>query len=134
MFIVPYIQLIFGLEVAIRGLQKKEPFGARGKWAVTICLTIIGLLILANFLVANFDRAPNFCLTSLFWFVAHYSVGCFAMLTGIASTLLVCLVIVFVRLHRSTKIEVTERVAASRMVYYMALAIVSTVSASPPRF
>ncbi|KAM7198101.1 hypothetical protein V8F20_006346 [Naviculisporaceae sp. PSN 640] len=125
-FIVPYIQLVFGLEVAIRGLQKKEPFGKRGKWAVTICLTIIGLLILTNFLVANFDRAPNFCLTSLFWFVAHYSVGCFAILTGVASILIVCTVIVFVRLHRSTKIEVTERVAASRMVYYMALAVVST--------
>ncbi|KAM7204340.1 hypothetical protein V8F33_001642 [Rhypophila sp. PSN 637] len=125
-FIVPYIQLIFGLEVAIRGLQRKEPFGARGKWAVTICLTIIGLLILINFLVANFDRADNFCLTSLFWFVAHYATGCFAILTGIASTLIVCIAIVFVRLHRSTKIEVTERVAASRMVYYMVLAVIST--------
>ena len=130
MFIVPYIQLIFGLEIAMRGLQKKEPFSPRGKWAVTICLTIIGLLILANFLVANFDRAPSLCLKSLFWFVEHYSTACFALLTGIASTLLVCTVIVFVRLHRSTKIEVTERVAASRMVYYMALAVISTVSCS----
>ncbi|KAK3325517.1 hypothetical protein B0H66DRAFT_127310 [Apodospora peruviana] len=125
-FIVPYIQLVFALEITMRGLQKKQPFAPRGKWTVTICLTIIGLLILTNFLVANFDRSPNFCLTSLFWFVAHYSVGCFAVLVGITSTLLVCVVIVFVRLHRSTKIEVTERVAASRMVYYMALGAISS--------
>ncbi|KAK0615950.1 hypothetical protein B0T17DRAFT_361363 [Bombardia bombarda] len=124
-FIVPYTQLIFGLEIMMRGL-KKQPFAPRGKWSVTICLTIIGLLILTNFLVANFDRSPNFCLTSLFWFVGHYSTGCFALLTGICATLLVCTIVVFVKLHRSTKIEVTERVAASRMVYYMALGAISS--------
>ncbi len=95
---------------------------------MTICLATIGLLTLANFLVANFDRSPNFCLTSLFWFVAHYSVGCFALLTGIAAILLVCTIVVFVRLHRSIKVEVTARVAASRMVYHMALAVISVVS------
>ncbi|KAK3685498.1 hypothetical protein B0T22DRAFT_220115 [Podospora appendiculata] len=123
-FLAPYTQLVFGLETTMRGLRK-TPFAPRGKWSVTICLTIIGLLTLTNFLVANFDRSPNFCLTSLFWFVAHYSVGCFALLVGITSTLIACTVIVFVRLHRSIKIDVTERVAASRMVYYMALAAIS---------
>ncbi|KAK0728122.1 hypothetical protein B0T26DRAFT_639809 [Lasiosphaeria miniovina] len=124
-FVAPYTQLVFGIETAVRALRK-DPFAPRGKWTVSICLAIIGILVLANFLVADFDQSPNFCLTSLFWFVAHYSVGCFALLTGIVSSLIICLVVIFVRLHRSIKVEVTARVAASRMVYYLALAIISS--------
>ncbi|KAK3378446.1 hypothetical protein B0H63DRAFT_247591 [Podospora didyma] len=123
-FLAPYTQLVFGLEIAMRAL-KKNPFAPRGKWDVSICLFIISMLTLANFLVADFDQSPNFCLTSLFWFVAHYSVGCFGLLVGIVSTLLICAVVIFVRLHRSIEVEVTARVSASRTVYYLALAIIS---------
>lgn len=90
------------------------------------------MLLLANFLIASFDQAPNFCLTSLFWFVAHHAVICFGLLTTIATIVLTCVVIIFVRLHRSIIVEVTARVAASRMVYYLALAVISLVSHSHP--
>ena len=97
---------------------------------MTICSVIIGLLLFAMFLVADFDQSPNFCLTSLFWFVAHYSAACFGLLTTIAATLIACTVVIFVKLHSSINIEVTARVNASRMVYYLALAAISIVS--PP--
>lgn len=125
-FIVPYTQLVFGVEMAIRALRK-QPFAPRRKFNVSVCLSIIGMLALANFLVADFDRSPDFCLSSLFWFVAHYSVVCFGLLVAIVTVTLICSVIIFVRLHRSIKIEVTARVAASRMVYYMVLATISNV-------
>ncbi|OIW29899.1 hypothetical protein CONLIGDRAFT_575252 [Coniochaeta ligniaria NRRL 30616] len=130
LFIVPYTQLVFAAELALRGMRKK-PFAPRGKWTVTICLTTIGLLTLANFLVADFIRTNDFCFGSLFWFVAKYSVGCFAVLVAVASIILVCFFIVAVRLYRSIKIEVTERVCASRMVYYMALAFISNTFMIP---
>lgn len=126
LFIVPYTQLVFAVELALRGMRKK-PFAPRGKWTVTICLATIGLLTLANFLVADFIRTNDFCFGSLFWFVAKYSVGCFGILVAIASIILICFFTVAVKLYRSIKIEVTERVCASRMVYYMALAFVSNV-------
>jgi hypothetical protein len=129
-FIVPYTQLVFGVEIAIRALRKK-PFAPRGKYNASICLSLVGLLLLANFLIADFDRSPNFCLTSLFWFVAHYSVICFGLFIAIAAILLICTIMIFVRLHRSIKVEVTARVAASRMVYYLALAVISNVCSSP---
>lgn len=123
-FLAPYIQLVFAVEITMRALRK-EPFSPRGKWNVAICSAIIGLLVLAKFLVADFDQSPNFCLTSLFWFVAHYSGACFGLLTAIAVILVICLVVIFIKLSRSIEIEVTARVAASRMVYYLALAIIS---------
>jgi hypothetical protein len=124
---VPYTHFVFALELALRGLRRK-PFPPRGKWAVPICLAVIGLLTLTNFLVADFIRTQNFCFASLFWFVAHYAVLCFALLIAISSTILMCAVAVAAKLYRSINIEVTERVCASRMVYYMALAFVSNVS------
>jgi len=127
LFIVPYTQLVFAVELALRGMGK-QPFAPRGKWTVTICLTTIGLLSLTNFLVADFIRTQDFCFGSLFWFVAKYSVGCFAVLVTIVSIILACIVTVAVKLYRSIKIEVTERVCASRMVYYMCLAVISNVS------
>jgi hypothetical protein len=131
LFLAPYIQLVFGVEVAIRALRKK-PFAPRGKYNVSICLSIVGMLVLANFLVADFDQSPNFCLTSLIWFVSHYSIYCFGVLVGIIVFVLKAAVVIFVRLHRSLKVEVTARVAASRMVYYLALAGISNVRRPAP--
>ncbi|KAK2066505.1 hypothetical protein P8C59_000317 [Phyllachora maydis] len=129
-FLVPYIQLVFGVEMFLRGLRP-APFAPRGKRSVAICLVILGLGVLANFLVAAFDPAADLCLTYLFWFAAHWSWGCFALLTAIASILLICCIGIFLQLTRSTKIEVTERVAASRMVYYLAVAIISNAFMIP---
>lgn len=125
-FLAPYTHLVLGVEVAIRGL-KKQPFAPRGKFNVSICLSLIGMLTLANFLVADFDQTPNFCFSSLFWFVRHYAVLCFGLLVAITTISLSAAVAIFVRLHRSLKVEVTARVAASRMVYYLALAGISNV-------
>ncbi|KAL1889421.1 hypothetical protein Sste5346_008905 [Sporothrix stenoceras] len=129
-FIVPYIQLVFGVEFAIRGLRK-SPFPARGRYTTTICLIILGMLLLTNFLVADFIRSPDFCFASLFWFVAIYSRGCFAVLLAIDIILVLCTAIIFVRLTRSTKIDIAERISASRMVYYLALGILSNTLIMP---
>lgn len=126
MFIAPYTQLVFAVEITIRALRK-QPFGPRRRFNIPICLSLIGMLVLANFLVADFVRSPDLCLSSLFWFVLHYSVLCFGLLVVINSVLLICLVIIFFRLYRSIRIEETARVAASGMVYYLGLAIVSNV-------
>ncbi|CAK7223088.1 hypothetical protein SEUCBS140593_005120 [Sporothrix eucalyptigena] len=129
-FIVPYIQLVFGVEFAIRGLRKK-PFPERGRYITTICLIILGMLLLTNFLVADFIRSPDFCFASLFWFVAIYSRGCFAVFLAIDIILVLCTAIIFIRLTRSTQIDISERVSASRMVYYLALGILSNTLIMP---
>ncbi|KAK4103937.1 hypothetical protein N658DRAFT_513963 [Parathielavia hyrcaniae] len=123
-FIVPYTQLVFGVETALRALERR-PFPPRRKYNVPICLSITGMLLLSNFLISIFDRSPNSCLASLFWFVVHYSVICFGLFVAIATILSISTVVVFIRLHRSIQVEVTARVAASRMVYYLALAVIS---------
>ncbi len=124
---MPYIQLVFGLEVTIRGLRTK-PFCARGKWDVVICLVIIKISLVITGLVAFFIRAPNFCFASLFWFVAKWAEGAFILLTIIAVVLALCITLIYVKLTRCTTIETSERVGASRMLYYLVVAVLSNVS------
>lgn len=45
----------------------------------------------------------------------------------IAGTLIICIGIVFWRLHTSCSIHLVERDASSRMVYYLAFAVISIV-------
>ncbi|EGY17781.1 uncharacterized protein VDAG_01463 [Verticillium dahliae VdLs.17] len=129
-FIVPYIQFVFGLEVTSRALRQ-QPFAGRGKWTVAGCLAIVGTLLLVTFVVTLFIRPPNFCFGSLFWFVQRWKAGVFILLIVIAATLLVCTVIIAWRLHNNCQIDESERVAASRMVYYLTMAIISTVFMIP---
>lgn len=124
---VAYIQLVFGLETTFRGLRTR-PFAPRGKWAVPVCLGAVGLLLLATFLVAFFIKTPDFCFASLFWFVARYSIGCFGAFLGITVFLAKYAILIYIRLRRSTRIEASERVAASRLIYYMAFGVLSNVS------
>ncbi|CAJ2507898.1 Uu.00g090840.m01.CDS01 [Anthostomella pinea] len=128
--IVPYIQLVFGLEVTIRALRTR-PFPPRSKWDVSICLAVIKIMLLGTGLVAFFIPAPNFCFASLFWFVAKWAEGGFVLLLGIAVILVLCTVVLFLKLTRYANIETSQRVGASRMVYYLAVGVVSNALMVP---
>lgn len=125
-FIVPFLQLIFGLELTIRGLRTK-PFPKRGKWTVAICFAVWTTLLLVMGLVTFFVPSADFCFASLFWFVAKWAVGGFALFTLMSVVLIGCAIIIFVKLTRHSTIETSERVEASRMVYFLSVAILSDV-------
>jgi hypothetical protein len=125
--LVSFIQLIFGFETTFRGLRSRA-FQPRGKWDVPVCLAVVAALSLASFLIAFFVPTPDICFASLFWMVARYSTGCFAFFLFVTVFLAKYAIIIFIRLRRSHKIEVTERVAASRLIYYMVFGVVSNVS------
>ncbi|KAI5921383.1 hypothetical protein F4810DRAFT_702389 [Camillea tinctor] len=129
-FIVPYCQLVFGVEVTLRAIRKR-PFPPRGKWDVTICLATISVFLLITGLVGFFIEPPSFCFASLFWFVAKWAEGGFVLLLGIAVILAVCTVILSLQLTKNATIDPTQRVGASRMVYYLLLAVVSNALMAP---
>ncbi|KAJ3569269.1 hypothetical protein NPX13_g6143 [Xylaria arbuscula] len=129
-FIVPYVQVVFSIETASRALSS-YPFPPRSKWTVPICLTIVKIALLATGLVTFFIRAPNICFASLFWFVAKWAEGGFAILIGIVLTMVACAVTIYLKLTRCSMIEEDERISASRMIYYIALAIIPNVLMIP---
>ncbi|KAI2641715.1 hypothetical protein GGS26DRAFT_586111 [Hypomontagnella submonticulosa] len=129
-FIVPYIQLVFGLEVTFRSL-KSMPFPPRNKWNVPILLLVIKVLLGITGLVGVFIRPTNICFASLFWFVSKWAEGGFALLLIIVVILAICSIIIYLRLSRYSVIEDSERISASRMVYYLALAVLTNALIVP---
>lgn len=89
---------------------------------------VIKILLVITGLVAFFIRAPNFCFASLFWFVAKWAEGAVALFILIAVTLALCIAFLYVKLTRHSTIETSERVGASRMIYYLVVAVLSNVS------
>ncbi|KAI0138820.1 hypothetical protein BJ166DRAFT_473873 [Pestalotiopsis sp. NC0098] len=129
-FIVPFLQLIFGLELTLRGLRRK-PFPKRGKWTVAICFAVWTTLLLVMGLITFFIPSADFCFASLFWFVAKWAEGGFALFTLMSVVLIGCAIIIFIKLTRHSTIETSERVEASRMVYFLSVAILSDILVVP---
>ncbi|OAA66106.1 hypothetical protein ISF_03944 [Cordyceps fumosorosea ARSEF 2679] len=123
-FIVPYIQFVFGMETTVRAFRRRA-FDGFGRWTVSVCVALVVVALAATYAVTRVVQPPNFCFASLFWFVQRYRVECFGLFTAISGSLLLGSLITFVRLYRSSTGSVIERIAASRMVYYMAIGAIT---------
>ncbi|KAI8714337.1 hypothetical protein NCS52_01153400 [Fusarium sp. LHS14.1] len=124
LFITPFIQLVFGLELAIR-VTKPSIFPARGRWNVVACLVIIGLFLLVTFSITFAIQPPNFCFAGLFWYLHRYNLGCFGLLTAIVVSILIQCGVISFKLHTGSSMSFAMRDEASRMVYYMVIALLS---------
>ncbi|OAQ77524.1 hypothetical protein VFPBJ_07996 [Purpureocillium lilacinum] len=129
-FIVPYIQLVFGVETIQRAFRR-YPFPQRLKYTVPACLAIVVVGLIGTYVLTRFVLPPDFCFASLFWFVRRWALGCFVLTTTIASILLIGSVITLVRLYRTAGINETQRIAASWMACYMLLATATLAIMAP---
>lgn len=114
------------MEYTIRSVRKGFP--ARGKYNVPICLALIVLMLVATAIPTYVRRENDFCFASLVWFVSRYgTLGlslvvislCIAIKSGIT---------ILYRLNTLTTVDQRQRIAASRMVYYLVIEVVSLVS------
>ncbi|PVH73145.1 hypothetical protein DL98DRAFT_552800 [Cadophora sp. DSE1049] len=124
MFIVPYIQLVFGTECAIRSFRS-TPFQARGKWDVTICCGVVVLMLILTWIPSHIRPEPNACFASLIWFISKFGKLGFVMLTTVGALMIAAALTIFIRLSTVNLIDQHQRIAASRMVYYLVLGILS---------
>ncbi|UNI19030.1 hypothetical protein JDV02_005249 [Purpureocillium takamizusanense] len=130
LFIVPYIQLVFGVETIQRALRR-YPFPQRLRYTIPVCLAIVVVGLIGTYVVTRFVLPPEFCFASLFWLVRRWALGCFVLTTTIASVLLIGSIITLVRLYRTAGISETERIAASWMACYMLLATITLAIMTP---
>jgi hypothetical protein len=128
LFIVPFIQAIFGLECALRSLRK-EPFSARGKYSVPACCGTVALMLIGTWVYSHLVPEPNSCFATLVWYISRYGEESLILLSVSAGLMLFSAITIFVRLSMVTLIDKQQRIAASRIVYYNVLGIVSLVCA-----
>lgn len=127
-WIVANVLLVFGLETAARGFQRKR-FAPRGRWNTPICWSIVGVMFIFTWIPSKV-RPPkrDKCLASLIWWAAPWShlailLNSITIVVYVGTALAIGL-----QLFRSVKIRREDRIAASRMVYYLGIGIVLMVS------
>jgi hypothetical protein len=127
-FLLGYITLVFGVEMAIRSM-KSERFAPRGKWNAAICLGIVGFLTLLTWIPTIVFPMFNFCFGSLIWVVDRYKLGSIVLLGVIVISSLVLAAMISIQLMRTSDVDPNERISASRMCYY--LLVVALLYVSP---
>ncbi|KAH8821411.1 hypothetical protein F5884DRAFT_850642 [Xylogone sp. PMI_703] len=130
LFIVPYIQLVFGVECTIRS-TRALPFPPRRRYDIWICLGLVVLMLLGTWIPSHIHPERDFCFASLLWFISRFGMDAFILLSVCAVLILVCAVTIFFRLARGKSIDHDQRIAASRMVYYLVMAFVSLAFVIP---
>lgn len=125
-FLVPYIQLVFGLECAIRSFRTL-PFQARGRFDVSICIAVVMLMVAGTWVPSHINPEEDLCFASLMWFVTRFGVEGLVLLAAMAGLSTVAAIVIFYRLSTGSLIDQHQRIAASRMVYYLVLAVVPLV-------
>lgn len=121
------MSLVFGAETAIRGL-KSTRFSPRGQWTTKICLMVVGLMLLLTWIPTIVWQTPNHCFGSLVWYPIRYEFVALIILCVMLFFFLALTAIISIQLMRSTKVDPNERIAASRMCYYLVVASIIYVS------
>lgn len=127
-FAIGYITLVFGIETAFRSF-KQERFAPRGKWNTILCICVVAFFLLLTWIPTIAWPMLNRCFGSLIWFPMRYDLLTLVLLIVLVSLLLLLAAIIGIQLMRVADVDPNERIAASRMCYYLLLTAVIYVSA-----
>lgn len=97
---------------------------------MTICLGIIVLMLIGTWVPTHLFPEPNKCFASLIWFVSKFGKIGLILFSTTAGLFIISAITIFFRLSKATTVERDQRIAASRMVYYLVVGFVSVVSLS----
>ncbi|RKF83426.1 hypothetical protein GcC1_003031 [Golovinomyces cichoracearum] len=123
-FIVPYIQLVFGLECVIRSFRSL-PFQDRGKHDIKICCGVIILMLVVTWIPSQTLPESDICYASLLWYIPRHGKLGFIILSSTAGLMVICILNIFCRLSTVSLIDRHQRIVASRIVHYMMVGVVS---------
>jgi hypothetical protein len=126
-FLIGYITLVFGVEVAIRAFGR-ERFAARGKWNTTICVAVVSFMLLLTWIPTVAWPMSNTCFGSLIWFPMRYDLLLLIFLSVLVSSLLLLAALISIQLMRTPDLDHNERISASRMTYFLLVAALIYVS------
>lgn len=119
--------------MAIRAMRV-ERFPAKGKWTTTICIGAIAFLTLLTWMPTVAWPMYNRCFGSLIWFPMRYELLMLVLLVVLVSVFLLLAAIISIQLMRTSDVDPNQRIAASRMCYYLIMsALLYVCLAQMPR-
>ncbi len=86
------------------------------------------MLLIVTWIPSHIWPEPKTCFASLVWFISKFGKLGFVLLSITGGLMIVAALTIFTRLSTVNLIDQHQRIAASRMVYYLVLGILSLVS------
>lgn len=112
--------LVFGLETAFRSLRRVR-FPSRNRWHIPTAIAMIATMTFAAWATANVFPTRGKCLTGLIWWTARYAKLAVVLALGLLALYPASAVIITVQLVKTVTVDKAERIAATRVVYYLAV-------------
>jgi hypothetical protein len=131
-FLLGIITLVFGIDMAMRALRA-DRFAPKGKWTTTICVGFITFLTLMMWMPTVVWPMYNRCFASLIWFPMRYELLMLVVLVVLVGLFLILAAIISIQLMRTSDVDPNQRIAASRMCYYLIMSALLYVCCSPSR-
>ncbi|KAL8704951.1 MAG: hypothetical protein Q9201_001897 [Fulgogasparrea decipioides] len=123
LWIVPYTMLVFGLETTIRSLHNKH-FQHQRRRNVLLCVIAVIIMILVTWIPSLVSPSQGECPSSLSWWTARFAKLGLVIGSGILLTYVICLVVITTRLLRTTTLDRSQRIGATRIVYYLTVSAI----------
>ena len=110
---------------------KSDRFAPRGKWNTTICIAILSFLVVLTWIPTIAWPMYNRCFGSLIWFSNRYDLLTLIILCVLVFFCIALAAVISVQLMRHSNVDPSERIAASRMTYYLLVVGMVYVSLAP---
>ena len=110
--------LVFGLETTFRSLRRVR-FPSRNRWHIPTALAVIAVMIFFAWTATNIFPTRGKCLTGLIWWTARYAKLATVLSSGLLVLYPASAVVITIQLVKTVKVDKAERIAATRVVYYL---------------
>ena len=110
--------LVFGLETTFRSLRR-ERFPSRNRWHIPTALAVIVAITLFLWAASNVFPTRGACVTGLIWWTARYFKLAIVLCSGLLFLYITSAIIITNQLVKTVQIDRAERIAATRVVYYL---------------
>jgi hypothetical protein len=122
------MHLVFGFEMVLRSL-KKVPFQPRDKWANIACILGFVVLLIGTWIPTRIMPEEKMkCFGDIIWQVFRNVKTGAGISAGLIFAFLTMAAIIGLQLYNTRDIDPNERVAGSRMVYYLIASAILQVS------
>ncbi len=118
--------LVFGLEATFRALHYKH-YRVQKRWNIISCVVVILILVLVTWIPSNVLPARRECLASLVWWTHPFAKFGLVIASGLILIYIICAIMITVRLLRTLQISRDQRIAATRIIYYLIFSTLITV-------
>jgi hypothetical protein len=126
-FSLSYMHLVFGFEMVIRSL-KNVPFQPRDKWANMACILGFVVLLIGTWIPTRImPEQMTKCFGDIIWQPFRNVKTGAGISTGLIFAFLTMAAIIGLQLYNTRDVDPNERIAGSRMVYYLTASAISQV-------